>query len=183
MAMPITVPRFTTDKLRQFPQDGNRYELLEGMLLVTPAPGPLHQIVLARLSAPIQAYLSSAYLAIAVGPGEIEVPPGTLLDPDLLVIPNDVPPITPWTKRKGWWLAVEVFSRSSRTYDQQFKRDAYLALGVREVWLVDIREKRVLVSRPNEPRDVPVTGVLQWHPLEMPAPMLLDLREVFLDIP
>ena len=177
MAMPL--PVYTTADLRRFPRDGNRYELLEGMLIVTPAPGSAHQIVLARLNAALVPYLGSTGPGVAVTPGEIEIAPKTLLDPDLLVIPTRFKPGTPWTKMTGWWLAVEVFSRSSKVYDRDFKRDAYLRLGVAEVWLVDMREKCVLVSRPDGPRDVRHAGKLTWHPSEMPAPMALDVAQLF----
>ena len=49
MAMAITVPRYTVDDLEHFPDDGNRYELLDGVLLVTPAPAASHQVVASRL--------------------------------------------------------------------------------------------------------------------------------------
>src|ERR1051326_8463733 len=49
MAMAISVPRFTIADLERFPNDGNRYELLDGMLLVTPAPSRAHQIIVSRL--------------------------------------------------------------------------------------------------------------------------------------
>ena len=42
MAMAITVPRYTIDDLDRFPDDGNRYEIVDGVLLVTPAPGTPH---------------------------------------------------------------------------------------------------------------------------------------------
>ena len=45
MAVAISVPRFTIDDLDQFPDDGNRYELLDGMLLVTSGPAGWHQPV------------------------------------------------------------------------------------------------------------------------------------------
>ena len=49
MGMAIAIPRFTVDDLETFPDDGNRYELLDGVLLVTPAPGNAHQVVASRL--------------------------------------------------------------------------------------------------------------------------------------
>jgi Uma2 family endonuclease len=177
--MPVAVPRYTTDQLRRFPKDGNRYELLDGVLLVTPAPGTAHQVVLARLFVELSNYLRSGGKAIAVSPGEIEIRPRTMLDPDILVFPATYRPGTPWRKMKNWWLAVEAFSRSSRRYDQDFKRDAYLALGVREVWLVDILNKTVLVSRPGAAKDVPHTSTLTWHPPEMPAPLTIALDQIF----
>jgi hypothetical protein len=49
MAMPALVPTYTIDDLEAFPQDGNRYELLDGVLLVTPRAAPPHQIARAGL--------------------------------------------------------------------------------------------------------------------------------------
>jgi Uma2 family endonuclease len=176
---PIRVPTYTTDDLRQFPHDGQRYELLNGILLVTPAPGNAHQVVLARLMAALLSYLPEGAPARVTSPGEIEIGPSVLLDPDLLVYPSSYRPGTPWTRISGWWLAAEVSGRSSRVYDRDFKRDAYLALGVREVWLVDMHQEQVLVSRADEPKDVPFRDTLIWHPPEMPEPLGIDLRVVF----
>ena len=50
MAMPLVVPRYTLQDLESFPDDGSRYELLDGVLLVTPAPAPLHQLVVSRVN-------------------------------------------------------------------------------------------------------------------------------------
>jgi Uma2 family endonuclease len=181
LRVPIRVPTYITDDLRKFPKDGVRYELLDGMLLVTPAPGTAHQVVLARLQYALSAYLVPAGIAYCTSPGEIEIKPNVLLDPDLLVFPRPRSLKTSWTRIRGWWLAAEVSGRSSRVYDRDFKRDAYLALGVREVWLVDLREQQVLVSRAGEPKDTPHRDDLYWHPPEMPAPLTIDLHAVFAD--
>jgi len=183
MAMPLPLPTYTTDDLRAFPDDGCRYELLNGMLLVTPAPGSIHQIVVARLNQDILPYLGNDGPAIAVSPGEIEIAPKTLLDPDLLVVPTRYRPGTQWTAMSGWWLAVEVSGRGSRRYDRDYKRNAYLALGVREVWLVDLMEKCVLVSRGGDPRDVRHAERLIWHPDEMPEPLTIDCARLFRGLP
>ena len=49
MGMADSIPLYTVDDLDLFPDDGNRYELLDGVLIVTPAPSQLHQIIAARL--------------------------------------------------------------------------------------------------------------------------------------
>jgi len=176
---PIRVPTYTTDDLRRFPRDGQRYELLNGFLLVTPAPGTAHQVVLSRLMAALLAYLPEGAPARVTSPGEIEVAPKHLLDPDILVWPSSYKPGTLWTAISGWWLAVEVSGRASRVYDRDFKRDAYLALGVKEVWLVDLHDHRVLVSSRGAQPDVPHQDELIWHPSDMPAPLTIDLRTIF----
>lgn len=178
MGMPLPLPTFTTDDLRAFPEDGQRYELLEGMLLVTPMPGSAHQVVLSRLLATLDRYLSPAELAFAVSPGEIEIAPKTLLEPDLLVFPATYAPGTPWSEMRAWWLAVEVFSPSSRVYDRDFKRDAYLSLGVEEVWLLDLDERAASVSRRDGTRDEWRDGRLAWHPAAMPHPLEIELASL-----
>jgi Uma2 family endonuclease len=69
MVMPLPVPRLTIDMLDDFPDDGTRYELLEGMLLVTPAPSFAHQLVATRLATTLTNALpgtGAAYLALGV---------------------------------------------------------------------------------------------------------------------
>ena len=151
MGMAISIPRFTVDDLDRFPDDGNRYGLLDGMLLVTPAPACAHQIVASRLLTRLSVAVDFPGLAHVVGPGAITVRPRTQLQPDILVFPARFPPDIKWEKVTEHWLAVEVLSRSSRMYDREFKRDAYFALGVREVWLVDRWNKMVEVCRRARP--------------------------------
>jgi Uma2 family endonuclease len=179
---PILVPTYTTDELRRFPRDGQRYELLNGFLLVTPAAGTAHQVVLSRLMAVLLGYLPEGAPARVTSPGEIEIAPKLLLDPDILVWPSSYRPGTPWTAISGWWLAVEVSGRASRVYDRDFKRDAYLALGVREVWLVDLHDRVLLVSRRDAPKDVPHRDELLWHPPELPSPLSIDLSAIFAEL-
>lgn len=178
MVMPLAVPRYTIDDLNRFPRDGNRYELLDGMLLVTPAPLPVHQIVLARLQYEIHRYLEPRSLARVVSPGAVEIAPRTHLEPDLLVFPSSYPVRSRWRDLRGWWLACEVFSDGSVIYDRDFKRDAYLALGVREVWLVNWWDAVVQVSR-GDLRDERHRGELVWHPEGMGEPLRIDLTRIF----
>jgi Uma2 family endonuclease len=176
--MPLRVPTYTTDDLRAFPKDGQRYELVQGALLVTPAPSSLHQVVIARLFGELQRYLPEAGPAWVVSPGEIEVKPRILMDPDILVYPASFSIGTAWTKITGWWLAVEVYSPSSRIYDHDFKRPAYLVLGVREVWMVDPNERSVSISRMDAAESI-VRDHFVWHPPEQSEPFRLDLARLF----
>jgi Uma2 family endonuclease len=162
--------------LAAFPDDGPRYELLQGHLLVTPQPGSPHQFLAAELTAWLVGYLGAA--ARVASPGVVEQSPDIHLEPDILVVPTPLPERMEWADFRDHWLAVEIYSRSSRRYDHDYKRDAYLALGVREVWLVDRLERAILVSTPSE-KDRRVTGLLRWQPPEMERPLELELERVF----
>ena len=172
----VTVPRYTVDDLDRFPDDGNRYELLDGVLLVTPAPRAVHQIVANRLQYRLTEAVGS--IAHVVGPGAISVPPRTQLQPDVLVYPSRLSPTTDWAKVSEHWLAIEVLSRSSRMYDREFKRDAYFALGVREVWLVDLLDFSVEVCRGRGEGEI-VRDAIHWQVPGTDTVVHLALAEIF----
>lgn len=172
----VTVPRFTVDDLDRFPDDGNRYELLDGVLLVTPFPAPVHQIVAGRIAARLWSAVGNA--AHIVGPGVISLPPHTQLQPDVLVYPSRFSPTTDWAKVDEHWLAVEVLSRSSRIYDREFKRDAYFALGVREVWLVDLGELTVEGCRARGAGEI-VREIIEWTVPGTELVLRVQLADVF----
>ncbi len=183
MPAPVVVPTYTIEDLDRFPDDGNRYELLDGVLLVTPAPMPPHQVVIAELLTAVAVYLRPGGAARVVSPGAVEIAPKTHLEPDLLVFPASEPLDRKWSGIGRWWLAVEVFSDSSVIYDRDFKRDAYLALGVPEVWLVNWWDRIVYVSRWGETKDLSHREILTWHPAGMPEPLCIDLERLFRDLP
>ena len=178
MAMALAVPRYTIEDLDRFPDDGNRYELLDGVLLVTPAPATSHQVVANRLQFQLTAALSVPGHAHVVGPGAIQCPPGTQLQPDILVFPARFSPESKWLEVTEHWLAVEVLSRSSRIYDREFKRDAYFALGVQQVWLVDRVSKSVEVCRSRGISEV-VRDTIRWRPPVKDVAVTIPLVEVF----
>jgi Uma2 family endonuclease len=147
MGMAASIPLYTVDDLDRFPDDGNRYELLEGVLLVTPAPSHRHQVIATRLAAYLMFGTGPKGEAGVVTPGVVLRPPGTQLEPDVLVYPARFTANLKWTAITEHWLAIEIFSPSSKIYDREFKRGAYLTLGVQEVWLVDADERAIEVSR------------------------------------
>jgi len=162
MAMAISIPPYTIADLERFPEDGNRYELLDGVLIVTPSPSNAHQIIVNRLQFRLTQAVIASGDAQVVGPGVIPLPPRTQLEPDILVYPARYAIDSKWEEIDEHWLAVEVLSRSSRVYDREIKRDAYIALGVPEVWLVDRCSKLVEVSRQRGPGRI-TDDVLRWH--------------------
>ena len=161
MAMPISLRRYTVDELDDFPDDGNRYELLDGILFVSPSPGLPHQIVATSLAAILRTFLESEPQVFVAAPGVVQVRPGVRMEPDILV--GTLPPTgTQWDNVPEQWLAVEVSGVGSRIYDRDYKRDGYLDVGVREVWLIDLKAERIDVTRPGGQKDVPHAVELFW---------------------
>lgn len=178
MGMAIAIPRFTVGDLEHFPRDGNRYELLDGLLLVTPAPSRVHQIVATRLAGRLFVALAMPGHAHVVAPGAVVRLPNTQLEPDVLVTPSRFPPSLEWADVTEHWLAVEVFSRGSRIYDRDFKRDAYLALGVQQVWLVDCEDRSVEVCRARGSGEI-ARDTIRWAVPSANVIVSVDLGEIF----
>jgi len=176
MAMAISVPLYTVDDLKNFPDDGNRYELLDGMLLVTPQAALVHQLVANVIQVDISTALMKTGLAHVVGPGAVVRMSRTQLQPDILVFPARFSPMSDWRKITEHWLAVEVLSRSSRIYDREFKRDAYFALGVQQVWLVDWRDEVAEVCTAKRESRL-VRDAIRWRIAGVEV--VIDLGEVF----
>ncbi len=184
MAMPVTVPRYTIHDLESFPDDGNRYELLDGVLLVTPAPGMAHQAVLAGLFGRVLRYLEESADARAFSPGVIEIEPRNHLEPDLLVVPRQALPDefrldAKWSSIREWWLAVDVSGTGSDIYDRDFKGPAYLAMGVLEYWRLDLQERCLNRSRPGGPSEEPHPDSVTWLPPGRPVPLSISIPELF----
>ena len=133
MALPWGAP-LTEDDLGAMPDDGHRYELLDGVLLVTPAPRLDHQRCLVALSS----LLLSArlpHLEVLVGPFDVRLSRFTVLQPDLLVARKV--DLTEARLVGAPVLAVEIQSPSTRRIDNGSKRLAFEAAGVPAYWLVD----------------------------------------------
>lgn len=122
------------DDLDQLPDDGHRYELLDGALVVTPAPRPLHQFVVARLSR-VLGGAAPPGVEVLTSPLDIVLADDTVVQPDVLVAHR-----TAFTERdlpQAPLLAVEVLSPSTRQVDLLLKRERYRSAGCPAYWVVD----------------------------------------------
>jgi Uma2 family endonuclease len=124
----------TYEDLQDLPDDGRRYELLEGALVVTPAPGGRHQLVVGALYRLLWAARTRG-TTVLVSPIDFVPRPNVVLQPDVVVVDEqeaDQPRLT-----QPPLLVVEVISRSSRTVDLGAKRYAYSEAGVSNYWVID----------------------------------------------
>src|SRR3972149_3247942 len=122
----------------RIPPDGNRYELLEGDLHVTPAPSPLHQWVSKRLQRQLEAYFEARHLGrVFNAPIDVILTPEDAFQPDIVVV-IDPALITTRAIEGPPALVVEILSESTAAYDRLTKSRRYAALGVPHFWIVDI---------------------------------------------
>lgn len=129
---------FTVEDLERMPDDGRRYELLDGLLLVSPAPGVWHQEMALELAIRLRA-VCPLELHMVIAPFEWRRGRGTALQPDVLVARRDDLFAVEGGKFLGQppVLAVEVLSPSTRRIDRLSKLSAYEEAGVASYWLVD----------------------------------------------
>lgn len=178
--MPVAVPRYTVDQVDRFPSDGQRYELLDGILLVTPAPAERHQAILSRLLAPLLSAIVVPNRGRVASPGRIISGRDVSLEPDILVYLAPAGNEVSWEDIREWWLAVEVLSPSTRIYDTEWKRQAYQALGVEAVWLVDPQARTVNAWGRLEATPITTRDTLVWTPSALPELRLaIQLSDIF----
>jgi len=128
--------------LAKMPDDGHRYELLDGALLVTPAPSYAHQTVVSRLWRILEE-ARPPELRVIIAPFDVVLADDTVLQPDVLVARRR--DLTARALPAAPVLAVEVLSPSTRRIDQLLKPSSYAAAGVAHYWVVDPLEPSVLV--------------------------------------
>jgi Uma2 family endonuclease len=143
LAMPVEVEEpmqregrgrpFTRADLEHMPDDGRRYEIIDGMLVVSAAPARLHQRAVGRTYTSLESACSPEF-EVLVAPFAVALAHDTEMQPDVLVgwrkdftereLPNPI-------------LVVEVLSPSSRMMDMHLKRARFERAGTRAYWVID----------------------------------------------
>lgn len=177
MAAPIY---YTADMVRALPDDGNRYEVVYGELLVTPAPRPWHEIVQCRLLVALAGYLRRFPVGEVLGSrADISWAPDTLVSPDVFVVPLEQARTLDWSKMQDLLLIAEVLSPSSARHDRFIKRKRYQEAGVPLYWIVDADERRAEVWTPSDTFPRFEHKRLVWHPAGVGEAFSLSMEELF----
>jgi Uma2 family endonuclease len=135
MSTPADVGRpFTVADLEETPDDGRRYEVIDGSLLVSPAPGWPHQHVVGTLYMALRTACPPD-LRVVLAPFAVRQDDLNEVQPDVLVARHR--DLTDKNLPRAPLLAVEVFSPTSRLRDASLKKAFYARLGVPSYWLVD----------------------------------------------
>ena len=189
MAMPTRPPSpsagWTVEMLDELPDDGQRYELIDGVLHVTPAPRELHQLVVGHVYLVLTQYLRGSSVGRAmISPADVRRGDRTRnrVQPDVFavrLIEGERPPY-PYSM-SDLLLAVEVSSPSDPMYDYHTKRELYLASGVPEYWVLDADARHLSRWRGTADPGEVLSVRAEWHPSGMPEPLVLDLPAFFDD--
>lgn len=137
VASQASIPRgrpFTVADLELMPDDGNRYELIDGVLIVTPAPGWHHQEMTGAVFFDLRAVCPRP-LRVLTAPFAVQTGNDSEVQPDVLVTRYD--DLTAKHLPVAPLLVVETLSPSTALYDRNTKKAHYERIGVPSYWLLD----------------------------------------------
>ena len=170
--LPFSRPLTRVD-LEDLPtDDGHRYELIDGVLIVSPGPQLPHQDIVGNLYLLLRAGCPK-HLKVVLAPFAVAISDDTELQPDLLVAPREQ-----FTRKElpgAPLLAIEVLSPSTRRVDQLLKRDRLQQAGCASYWLVDPDEPSLLALELRDGTYVEVarvSGDEVWQ-AQIPFPLTL----------
>jgi Uma2 family endonuclease len=184
MLMPAFRRQWTVDDLQDLPADGQRYEVIDGALFVTPSPSYDHQAAVALLHRRLAEYLERERVGFALlAPADVTFSPERLVQPDVFVVPfvsgrrprsyDDV---------KGLLLAAEVLSPITARQDRVEKRALYRDEGMPEFWIVDLDARTFERSTPADARVDVLDTRVEWLPEGASTPFVLDVPAYFAEV-
>lgn len=187
MGMPARAPhrRWTEEEFyaaRDAAPFGERWELVDGEVLVTPAPHWMHQRIIMRLSVLLYEYVHPrGFGELFSSPLDVKLEPGLVLQPDILVVPaGELRKRSDIVRRL--LLATEIVSPSSARYDRVTKRPHYQRHRVSEYWIVDDISQTIERWTPDDDRPELLAERLVWHPAGVVEPFELDLVQFFKEV-
>lgn len=182
MGMAETVQRWTREMVLALPDDGKRYELFDGELLVTPAPTGPHQVASMRLYDVIAPYVRTQRIGVTLwSPADLSLGGDQLSQPDLFVMPY-LPKGLHWSEFPDPILVVEILSPSSARFDRTIKRRRFQLAGIPEYWIVDLDARTIERWRPGDERPEILDQFMIWNPQGAAAPLEVDLPAMFKSI-
>lgn len=164
---PGGLTRIDLERMRESTDDGRRYELIDGVVFVTPSPSRRHQVAASGL---VELLLGlDRDLRVLFAPLDVDFAEDTVVQPDVLVVrraefDDESLPVRPL-------LVVEVLSPSTRGVDALLKRERYQRAGVPSYWLVDplVPSVTVLELRDGAYAEVAIVRDDEMLHVEQPA--------------
>lgn len=191
MAMPALRRRWTAAQVRSLIDSAKthwpRYELVDGELIVTPAPTSVHQIAVAVFLHLLRSYFRDEPVGVALtSPADLTLQPESIVQPDVFVVPRheevEREGKFSWAEITSLLLTVEVISPGSVRTDRVDKRDYYMTSDVDEYWVVDVDAR--MIERWRRDIDTPeaVVSEFAWLPRGAREPLRVDAAALFRQI-
>jgi len=174
---------WTYEDYAGLPADGHRYEIVNGVLVMAPAPDLGHQSIVLRLSHYLFAHAELAGLGrVFAGPVDVELGSKNVFQPDVVVILNAH--LDRMTQKKiigAPDLVVEVASPSTAAYDRLTKYERYAHAGITEYWIVKptTRTVEVLVLEDGEYRSLGIFHGQQTLPSRVVPGLPVRVEQFF----
>lgn len=163
----------TREDLEAMPHDGRRYELVDGVLVVSPSPRPLHQRAIMRLILALESVCPES-LEMLPAPVDVVLGEDTVLIPDVVVGRRE--DFTAQALVGAPVVAVEVLSPRTRHFDLELKRAKFAAAGCPHYWVIDPDEPRIRCWRlqhGEEYAEIASVAGASWLELTDPFPVRL----------
>jgi len=171
---------WTYSEYARLPDDGNRYEVIDGEVCMTPAPGPRHQEVAANLFVLLRAYVQKHRIGKLLWDIDLLFVSGQYLRPDMVFVPtSSLAGITDRGVESPPGLVVEVLSPHSGRIDRTLKPPRYRDFGIPEYWVVDPGAEAVEVYRlqTSTKPDICRESVI-WRPDASAPPAMIAVADV-----
>lgn len=185
MYMPTLKKRdWTVDDLAGLPDDGQRYEVIDGELFVTPAPSFDHQAAAGALFRLLSDYVERERVGFAfVAPADITFSAKRSVQPDVFVVPaaNGRRPRS-FGEVRRLLLAIEILSPSTARADRVVKRMLFRSEGVAEFWIADLDARTIERSTPSDPRVEVIDSTLEWKPEGAANSLVIDVSKYFAQV-
>jgi len=148
--------RMSADEYLQLPNDEFKYELVDGVVVLSPSPEPKHQQVLGEIHFQLKAFLRTHPIGSCYIETDIRLDARLVYRPELVFLRKE-------RVRENWKriqvapdLVLEVISPESRRYDSETKKGDYERFGVKEYWLIDPYQQTMVFYRLESGRFVEI---------------------------
>jgi len=185
MATQHALQQWTYDEFARLPDDGKRYEIIAGELVVSSSPHHKHQLASIRITGVFENFTREHGVGQLYGPLDVLLSGSDYLVPDLVFLRRDRRGILSDRGLEGPPdLVIEIVSPSSSFRDRGLKRERYALFGVPLYWVVDVALQQIEVYRlaedPNGPAEI-VTDTLVWYPVPGGPALTISVRFVVHD--
>lgn len=174
---------YTYQDYLNLPNDRNRYEIINGELIMTPAPKIIHQDISRNIGIELALFVQKHKLGkVYYAPCDIVLSNENVVQPDILfILKENMNIITEDNIQGAPDIVIEILSPSTGYYDLVAKKEIYETFGVKEYWIVDPKKQWIEIyilkeNKYNLHQRADKAGKIQSHLLKW---FEIDLETVF----